>query len=115
MRILLVEDHHDIAGIIFDYFEIKGAVLDHAATGPRGLALAKEQHYDLIILDLMLPKIDGLTVCRELRDYGIDTPVLMLTAMDSREDILAGFQNGADDYLVKPFDLEILMVRNFNF
>ncbi len=111
MRILLVEDHHDIAGIIFDYFEIKGAVLDHAATGPRGLALAKEQHYDLIILDLMLPKMDGLTVCRELRDYGIDTPVLMLTAMDSREDILAGFQNGADDYLVKPFDLEILEAR----
>ncbi|HIF9210151.1 TPA: response regulator transcription factor [Photobacterium damselae] len=111
MRILLVEDHHDIAGIIFDYFEIKGAVLDHAATGPRGLALAKEQHYDLIILDLMLPKMDGLTVCRELRDYGIDTPVLMLTAMDGIEDILAGFQNGADDYLVKPFDLEILEAR----
>ncbi len=85
MRILLVEDHHDIAGIIFDYFELKGMTLDHAANGPRGLELGMEQHYDLIILDIMLPKMDGLEVCRTLRAQGVDTPILMLTAMDARK------------------------------
>ncbi|GAA5216465.1 response regulator transcription factor [Corallincola platygyrae] len=111
MNILLVEDHQDIAGIIFDYFELKGFTLDHAANGQFGLALAAENVYDLIILDIMLPRMDGLTVCQKLREQGIDTPVLMLTARDTREDILKGFGQGADDYLVKPFDLEILEAR----
>ena len=111
MRILLVEDHQEIAGIVFDYFELKGYELDHAANGQFGLELGLANSYDLIVLDVMLPRMDGLTVCRQLREQGVDTPVLMLTARDTREDILKGFAEGADDYLVKPFDLEILEAR----
>lgn len=111
MKILLVEDHQEIAGIVFDYFELKGFELDHAANGEFGLELALVNNYDLIILDVMLPRMDGLTVCRKLREQGIDTPVLMLTARDTGEDMLKGFSEGADDYLVKPFDLEILEAR----
>jgi DNA-binding response OmpR family regulator len=111
MKLLLVEDHKDIAGVIFDYFEIKGDILDYANNGVQGLELAKNGHYDAIILDVMLPKMDGLTVCRLLRESGKDTPVLMLTARDTKDDILNGFTHAADDYLIKPFDLEILDVR----
>ncbi|MBB1486357.1 response regulator transcription factor [Oceanospirillum sediminis] len=111
MKLLLVEDHQDIAGIIFDFFEIKGYTLDYASNGQQGYDLARENYYDLIILDVMLPRMDGYTVCNKLRDQGIDTPILMLTARDTREDTLTGFQQGADDYLVKPFDLDILEAR----
>ncbi|OZS42448.1 response regulator transcription factor [Photobacterium sanguinicancri] len=111
MKILLVEDHLDIAGIIFDYFEIKGFTLDHASNGEHGLALAQANYYDLIILDIMLPKMNGMDICHQLRTEGNDTPILMLTALDTREDTLTGFAKGADDYLVKPFDLEILEAR----
>jgi len=111
MRILLVEDHQEIAGIIFDYFELKGYELDHAANGEFGLELGLANSYDLIVLDIMLPRMDGLTVCGKLRAQGVDTPLLMLTARDTRKDILKGFAEGADDYLVKPFDLEILEAR----
>jgi DNA-binding response OmpR family regulator len=76
-----------------------------------GLELANNNQYDFIILDIMLPGIDGLTVCKKLRSQGIDTPVLMLTARDEKEDILNGFDSGADDYLIKPFDLHILEAR----
>ncbi|MCB5163147.1 response regulator transcription factor [Marinomonas algarum] len=111
MKLLLVEDHKDIAGIIFDYFEIKNYVLDYANNGLQGYELAKTEHYDAIVLDIMLPKMDGLTVCKSLREAGIDTPILMLTARDTKNDILAGFEHLADDYLVKPFDLDILDSR----
>ena len=111
MKLLLIEDHKNIADIIFDYFEIKGYQLDYAHNGLQGYDLARQQHYDLIILDVMLPKMDGLTVCKKLREDGISTPILMLTARDTREDILSGFSQGADDYLVKPFDLDILDAR----
>ena len=111
MKLLLVEDHQDIAGVIFDFFEIKGYTLDYANNGQHGYELGCANHYDLIILDVMLPKMDGFTVCRQLREQGIDTPILMLTARDTREDTLEGFQHGADDYLVKPFDLDILEAR----
>lgn len=111
MKILLVEDHREIAGIVFDYFELKGFELDHAATGEFALELALANGYDLIVLDVMLPRMDGLTVCRKLREQGVDTPVLMLTARDTQQDILKGFSEGADDYLVKPFELEILEAR----
>ncbi|KXF82031.1 response regulator transcription factor [Enterovibrio coralii] len=111
MKILLAEDHADIAGVIFDYFELLGHTMDHAVSGTQALSLATEQHYDVIILDIMLPKMDGMTVCRKLRETGVDIPVLMLTAMGERDDILSGFDNGADDYLVKPFDLKILEAR----
>ncbi|KLV04188.1 chemotaxis protein CheY [Photobacterium aquae] len=111
MKLLLVEDHQDIAGVIFDFFEIKGHALDYASNGVHGLELASSNHYDLIILDVMLPKMDGFTVCKLLREQGNDTPILMLTARDTREDTLEGFATGADDYLVKPFDLDILEAR----
>lgn len=110
-KILLVEDNREVAGILFDYFESEGMELDYADNGELGLKLALETPFDAIILDLMLPRMDGLTVCEKLREAGNTTPVLMLTALDSREDMLSGFKYGADDYLTKPFDLEILEAR----
>lgn len=110
-KILLVEDNQEVAGILVDYFESIGMELDYAANGELGLQLALDGKFDILILDLMLPRMDGLTVCRKLREKGNDTPVLMLTAMDNREDMLNGFENGADDYLTKPFDLDILEAR----
>lgn len=111
MKILLVEDHQEIAGVIFDFFEIKNYQLDYARDGQQGFELASKNHYDVIILDVMLPFLDGFSVCEKLRKHGIDTPILMLTARDSNKDILDGFEHGADDYLVKPFDLNILAAR----
>lgn len=110
-RVLLVEDNREIAGMLFDYFECAGMELDYADNGELGLKLALENSFDLILLDLMLPRMDGLTACNKLRDAGNNTPVLMLTALDSREDMLKGFKHGADDYLTKPFDLDILEAR----
>ncbi|NOI81662.1 response regulator transcription factor [Vibrio tubiashii] len=110
-RVLLVEDNREVAGILFDYFECEGMELDYADNGELGLQLALEGTFDLILLDLMLPRMDGLTVCNKLRDAGVNTPVLMLTALDNRDDMLNGFKHGADDYLTKPFDLEILEAR----
>jgi DNA-binding response OmpR family regulator len=111
MKILLVEDNKDIAGVIFDFFELHGHQLDYAVDGKKGFELAKKEHYDVIVLDIMLPGMNGLKVCEALRDEGIDTPILMLTARDENEDILDGFTHGGDDYLVKPFDLHILEAR----
>lgn len=110
-RVLLVEDNREIAGMLFDYFECAGMELDYADNGELGLKLAMENTFDIILLDLMLPRMDGLTMCNKLRDAGNNTPVLMLTALDSRDDMLKGFQHGADDYLTKPFDLDILEAR----
>lgn len=110
-RVLLIEDNREIAGVLFDYFECIGMELDYADNGELGLQLALDNEFDIIILDLMLPRMDGLTVCNQLRDRGNTTPILMLTALDSREDMLKGFDHGADDYLTKPFDLDILEAR----
>ena len=110
-RVLLVEDNREIAGVLFDYFECIGMELDYADNGELGLQLAMDNSFDIIILDLMLPRMDGLTVCNKLRENGNTTPILMLTALDSRDDMLAGFEHGADDYLTKPFDLDILEAR----
>ncbi len=108
MKILLIEGHKDIAEIIFEFFEIHGHVLDYANNGLQGLDLASNNHYDAILLDVTLPSINGLSVCKQLREKGVDTPILVLTAREHRDDILTGFEHGADDYLVKPFDLKIL-------
>ncbi len=111
-RILIVEDHMDIAENIADYLEPKGHILDFAMDGLGGLHLALTQDYDAIVLDIMLPGMDGLTFCRKLRkDGGKQTPVLMLTARDTLKDKLDGFDAGADDYLIKPFALEELNAR----
>jgi len=109
--VLLVEDHDDLAASIGDYLEAAGYAMDFAADGAIALNLLEENSYDLIILDLMLPKIDGIRVCERLRERGDGTPILMLTARDQVEDKVSGFNAGADDYLVKPFAMEELSAR----
>lgn len=112
LHILLIEDQHSIASNIADYMEQKGHVLDFADRGQQGLAMALETYYDLVVLDLNLPTMDGLEVCAHLRakaDRHI--PIIMLTARDSIEDKVDGFTVGADDYLTKPFSLQELEVR----
>ena len=112
MRILLVEDNRDILTNMADYLQIKGYTVDCAQDGLSGLRLASSEHYDLLVLDIMLPGIDGYTVCQRLRQEARrDTPVIMLTARDQLDDRLQGFQSGADDYLVKPFELAELAAR----
>lgn len=112
MRILIIEDNPDIAANIGDYLEDRDHVVDFAGDGVTGLHLAVVEDFDAIVLDLALPGMDGLEVCRKLReDAGKSTPVLMLTARDRLEDKLAGFETGADDYLVKPFALQEVEVR----
>lgn len=111
MNILLIEDNRDLALNMFDYFEAKGHDMDLAGDGVSGLHLAASNHYDVLILDLMLPGIDGLMLCRRLREAGKQTPVLMLTARDSLDDKIAGLEAGADDYVVKPFALREVEAR----
>lgn len=112
MRVLIIEDNADLAANVYDFLEAKGYTVDAAADGVTGLHLAVAHDFDVIVLDLMLPGIDGLTVCRKLReDAGKTTPILMLTAKDTLEDKLKGFNSGADDYLVKPFALPELEAR----
>lgn len=112
MRILVIEDQPEILQNIADYLEIKGYLVDCAYDGLGGLHLAVTQPFDLIILDLMLPGMDGITLCQKLRqDAHQQTPIIMLTARDSVDDKLAGFKAGADDYLVKPFSLPELHAR----
>ncbi|XEG73862.1 response regulator transcription factor [Pseudomonas sp. abacavir_1] len=112
MRILLVEDNRDILANMADYLGLKGYTVDCAQDGLSGLHLAATAHYDLIVLDVMLPGLDGFTLCRRLReDARRDTPVIMLTARDQLDDRLQGFRSGADDYLLKPFALSELAAR----
>ncbi|HHK1123141.1 TPA: response regulator transcription factor [Pseudomonas aeruginosa] len=112
MRILVVEDNRDILANLADYLSLKGYTVDCAQDGLSGLHLAATEHYDLIVLDVMLPEIDGYALCRRLReDARRDTPVIMLTARDQLDDRLQGFRSGADDYLVKPFALSELSAR----
>lgn len=112
MRILIVEDHPDILANLYGFLEKKGYQLDSARNGYGGLALASENVYDVIVLDVMLPGLNGLELCKKLRsELGKSTPVMMLTARDSLPDKVAGFDSGADDYLVKPFSLVELEVR----
>jgi DNA-binding response OmpR family regulator len=112
MRLLIVEDNRDIAANIADYLEPLGHELDFATDGLTGLHLAATRPFDAIVLDLMLPGMDGINLCRTLRNQGnLDTPVLMLTARDQLDDKLEGFRAGADDYLVKPFSVKELEVR----
>jgi DNA-binding response OmpR family regulator len=112
IRALIVEDNRDICGNIATYLEKLGYVLDFAHDGVTAMNLALTNRFDVIVLDLMIPRMDGLTFCQRLReDAEIETPVLMLTARDTLDDRLKGFAAGADDYLIKPFALQELHAR----
>jgi len=111
MRVLLVEDEHKISAYVKRGLEECGYAVDAVFTGRDALNWAVATNYDLIILDIMLPNIDGLTACRELRQRGNRTPVLMLTARDAVDDRVNGLDAGADDYLVKPFAMKELLAR----
>ncbi|MEZ8094017.1 response regulator transcription factor [Photobacterium swingsii] len=111
ISILLIEDDKDLAEAISDYMELEGFEFDFAYNGLTGRDLALTNHYDIILTDLNMPKMDGIDVCQSLRDKGVTTPVLMLTARDTLNDKLTGFAAGSDDYLVKPFAMDELKVR----
>ena len=111
-RVLIIEDHKDIAEMLYDFFERRDYELDYASDGRIGYNLASQNEYDVILLDLMLPEMDGLDVCRKLREESkVYTPILMLTARDTLQDKLIGLGVGADDYLVKPFEILELEAR----
>ncbi|MFM7121005.1 MAG: response regulator transcription factor [Gammaproteobacteria bacterium] len=110
--ILIVEDHPVLAETVGDYLEAKGYQVDFAADGVMAMQLTSTEHFDAIVLDLMLPRMNGIEVCRRLRQEAQNTtPILMLTARDQLDDKLKGFEVGADDYLVKPFALPELVAR----
>lgn len=112
MYALIIEDNPDIVANLYGFLEPLGYTLDVALSGTAGVARASSAHYDVIVLDLELPGLDGIEVCRQLRkEQRLATPILMLTARDTVKDKLAGFEVGADDYLVKPFSLVELEAR----
>lgn len=111
MRILIIEDEHKIANSIKKGLEQETWAADVAYDGEEGYDLASSEEYDVIILDLMLPKMAGTEICKKLRSEGNNTPILMLTAKGSVNDRVEGLDSGADDYLVKPFAFEELLAR----
>ena len=111
MRILIVEDERKIAEFLKKGLKAEGYAVDVAGDGEQGHFLAGTQDYDLMILDLRLPKMDGITLCRTLRAEKFAAPILMLTVRDSVKDKVLGLNSGADDYLTKPFDFEELLAR----
>lgn len=111
VRALLIEDNHDLAQSVGAYLTLDSIECDYATSGAQGLDLARSRPYEVILLDINLPRLNGLQVCEALRREGINVPVLMLTARDTLEDKLAGFEAGTDDYLVKPFEMRELIVR----
>jgi two-component system copper resistance phosphate regulon response regulator CusR len=111
VKILIVEDERKVADALREGLEAERFEVSIAATGEEGFFLANEQRFDLVLLDLMLPRRDGIDVLTTLRKRGIDTPVLILTAKDAVEDRVYGLDRGADDYLVKPFAFSELLAR----
>jgi len=111
MRILLIEDNAELAQAIKSSLEQEGYCVDVAGTADEGDEVARVDHHDAIILDVMLPDRDGVGLCRQLRRQRVKTPILMLTVLNSTEDKVAGLDAGADDYLTKPFELNELMAR----
>lgn len=110
--ILLVEDNRNLSEVMGEFFELKGFGVDFASDGLDGYRLACQNSYDVIVLDLNLPRMDGLQVCQKLRlEAKIATPILMLTARDAVTDKVLGFEAGADDYLIKPFAIQELEAR----
>jgi heavy metal response regulator len=111
MRLLVIEDQDKVSGFIKKGLEEEGYAVDIARDGREGLSMALDRVHDLIILDIQLPKIDGLQILRELRDQGVATPVLLLTVRATIEDKVLGLDSGADDYLPKPFAFQELVAR----
>ena len=111
MRILVVEDEKKVASFLKKGLEEEHYAVDTAFDGEEGLYLAQISEYDLIILDIMLPKFDGMEILRRIRGNGSDVPILMLTAKDSTGDIISGLDSGSDDYLTKPFSFAELLAR----
>ena len=111
MRILVIEDEKKVADFIRRGLKEEGYAVDTASDGENGLLQAMEIDYDLILLDLMLPVLDGISLCKKLRENNIQTPLIMLTAKDSVKDKVRGLDSGADDYLTKPFSFEELLAR----
>jgi len=111
MRILLIEDERKLATAMQRALELQKYAVDVAYDGEQGLDLAVSEPFDVIIMDIMLPKLDGVDVCKKIREFQIDTPILLLTAKGQIADKVAGLDAGADDYMVKPFSLEELFSR----
>lgn len=111
MRILVIEDEHRIARAIKEGLEQETYAVDIEFDGEDGYNAATAQEYDLIVLDIMLPNMNGFTICKKLREAGDHTPIIMLSAKDQSRDIVTGLDNGADDYLPKPFSFEVLLAR----
>ena len=112
LSILLVEDHKELAQIVLEYLEKEGALVEYAGNSKLAKTLLKEQHFDLILLDIMLPGEDGYSICQYLRkELTLTTPVIFTTARDHLDDKLEGFSRGGDDYIVKPFELPELLAR----
>jgi two-component system, OmpR family, copper resistance phosphate regulon response regulator CusR len=111
MNILLIEDETNVSAFIKKGLEEESFHVDVAFDGYTGKRLALQEEYDLILLDIILPQINGLEVCRMLREEKIDTPILMLTALGSTDNIVVGLKSGADDYLIKPFKFKELLAR----
>ena len=110
--LLLVEDDTGLAGSLADFLNERGYEVDFAFNGLSGIELASRNDYDVIVLDVSMPVLDGLTACRRLRhDHGVETPIIFLTARDALDDKIAGYKSGGDDYLVKPFAPEELVCR----
>ena len=109
--ILIVEDNEDIRLNLVEYLESKNYRTDNTDDGLKALALTIVNKYDLIVLDIMIPGMDGLRLCRELRSRGNTTPIIILSAKDSTDDRIIGLSEGADDYIVKPFSLAELLLR----
>lgn len=112
LRILFIEDNPDLAANLCDYFEARSHTVDSAMDGITGMHLALTETYDMIVLDIMLPGMDGVTLCQKLRqEAALNTPVIMLTARVTLKDKELGFASGTDDYLIKPFEMKELELR----
>jgi two-component system, OmpR family, copper resistance phosphate regulon response regulator CusR len=111
MKILLIEDETKTAQLIREGLELHQIEVEVAYDGLMGLTLATRNYYDLIISDLILPEMNGLSLCKKIRESGSGVPILMLTALSTSEDVVTGLDAGADDYLAKPFELSVLMAR----
>jgi DNA-binding response OmpR family regulator len=111
VKVLVIEDDDRIAQAIAEALRDQRNIVEIAVDGVLGLHLAETEKFDMIILDIMLPKLDGISLCRQLRQQGITSPILMLTARDTSEDKVLGLDVGADDYVIKPFDLPELLAR----